>query len=81
MPKYRVYLETTASFTIEVDADDEDAALDAAYGEARGVCAQCSGWGQPWGLDLGEWEEIKADDQAGVKAVELVEDADEVPAP
>jgi hypothetical protein len=58
MPKYRVYLQTVASLTVEVEAEDQDAALDAAYQEAPGgVCAQCSGWGQPWSLDFGgEWD-------------------------
>lgn len=56
MNRYRVHLQTVASFTIEVDADDEDAALDAAYEEVPAeVCAQCGGWGSKYSLDLGEW--------------------------
>lgn len=73
MPKYRVYLQTSASMTVTVEAEDPDAALDAAYEEAPGgVCAQCSGWGKNWSLDLGEWE---SDSQAPLdQVVEEVED-------
>ncbi|MEV1013828.1 hypothetical protein AB0I89_24045 [Micromonospora sp. NPDC049801] len=64
MAKYRVYMETTASMTVTVEVDDNlsedearEAAIEKAYDEApRDVCAQCSGWNQPWSLDLGEWE-------------------------
>ena len=69
MARYRVYFETTASCTVEVDADDEDAAIDKAYDEIpSGVCAQCSGWGQPWSLDFGELDLIEDTDD--LKAVE-----------
>lgn len=62
--KRTVYLETTASFTVTVEIPDDtpeekiDAiAIDAACNEApSSVCAQCAGWGQNWGMDLGEWE-------------------------
>jgi hypothetical protein len=54
--RYRVHLQTVASFSIEVDADDEDAALDVAFEEApNDLCAQCSGWGSRYSMDLGEW--------------------------
>mgnify|MGYP000184366729 CR=1 FL=1 len=57
MPTYSVNFETTASVTITVEAEDEDAAVDLAYDEIpSSVCAQCSGWGQKWSLDLGEFE-------------------------
>ncbi len=57
MPKYRVYLQTVASVSVQVEAEDPDEALDAAYGQVpREVCAQCSGWGKSYSLDLGEWE-------------------------
>lgn len=64
MAKYRVYLSTVVSLSATVDVPDdvdEDEARETAVNEAldmapTGLCAQCSGWGQPWGLDLGEWE-------------------------
>lgn len=64
MAKYRVYLETTASLTVTVDVPDNldgdeasIAAIEAAYEELpRSICANCSGWGEPWSRDLGEWE-------------------------
>lgn len=77
LKKYRVNLETTASMTIEVEAEDEDHAIDKAYDEIPGsVCARCSGWEQKWGLDLGEWELMKeeTDGPYAVKAVEEITD-------
>lgn len=64
MAKYRVYLETGANMvvTVEVDSslsesDAREKAIQEAFNVApRGVCAQCSGWREPWSLDLGEWE-------------------------
>lgn len=77
MPTYRVAMSTTASLSIEVEADNETEAEEKAYEEGpRGVCAQCSGWGEKWGLDLGDFE-IDADSEfcgEVYKAVELVED-------
>jgi len=62
MPKYRVYLTTTASATVYVEAENPDDAIDLAYEEGpAGICAHCSGWGQNWSVDLGEWG---TDDQA-----------------
>ena len=44
MAKYRVYLQTVASTSVEVEADDKDAALEAALsGEMPTICALCSG--------------------------------------
>lgn len=65
MSKYTVYMDTTASLAVHVEIDDSgmderqasEAAIEAAYSEApRGICAQCSGWGEQWSLDLGGWE-------------------------
>ena len=57
MTVYYVDFTTTASLSVKVEADDAEAAIDAAYDELPGgVCAPCSGWGQAWVLDLGDWE-------------------------
>lgn len=62
MPKYRVYLQTTASATVDVDVPDgmtdpeEIAEYAYLHGDTPTLGAQASGWGQPWSLDLGEWE-------------------------
>jgi hypothetical protein len=58
MSEYRVYLTTTASFTVTVEAETEDEAIDLAYDEApSSLCAHCSGYGQHGGVDLGgEWQ-------------------------
>ena len=62
MTEYRVSFHAGASTTITVEADDEEAALDKAYDALpNSICAQCSGWGQKWSRDIGEWE---VDDKA-----------------
>jgi hypothetical protein len=68
--KYRVYLTTTASATLDVEVPDdlgEDEAREQAIEEAiqeapSGVCASCSGYGQEWSLELGgDWDVVPAD--------------------
>lgn len=61
MPRYRVSLETGASLFVTVEAEDEEAAIEAAYDNGQYLCAHCTGWGQDWGLDLGEWEPSEVD--------------------
>lgn len=57
MTKYLVTLEATASAYIAVEADDPEAAIEAAFEQSPGICAQCSGWGrEDVGLELGEWD-------------------------
>ena len=57
MKKYRVWLEAVASFCVEVEAPDEEAAIEAAFVEApNGVCGQCSGWNQHWSLDISDFD-------------------------
>jgi hypothetical protein len=56
--KYDVYLTTTASTSVQVEAESEDEARDKAYNaEMPSICAQCSGWGREGkSLELGdEW--------------------------
>lgn len=57
MPKYRLYYRTGASTYIDVEAANQDEAIEKAEQEFDPpyLCAQCSGWGRP-GVDLGEWE-------------------------
>lgn len=59
MPKYRVHYVSTASSTVVVEAEDAIAAREAAEEvfEDPSICAQCSGWGQSYSVDLGEWEQ------------------------
>jgi hypothetical protein len=64
--KYRVYLQTVASTSIEVDIvtdglDDEEAremAIEAAFeSDLPSLCAHCSGLGSRRNLELGDnWE-------------------------
>jgi hypothetical protein len=71
MPKYRVNLQMVLSTSVEVTADNEEAARDAAFDSDAmpgRICAQCSGWGSSWYVDEGEWDVLDGDD-----AVELVE--------
>jgi hypothetical protein len=60
MPKYRVWYSTTASTSVEVEADSPDDAREVANEafESPMICAQCSGWGQEHDLELGDdWEQ------------------------
>jgi hypothetical protein len=72
MPKFRVYLQTVASTTIEVEAEDKHEAYELATSKKMPtICAQCAGWGGRQNLDLNDvWE---GDDDID-KAVEEVED-------
>ncbi len=61
MTEYMVYLETPASATITVDVPDdtpEEEIIETAYDMAIDA-AQCSGWGQKFALELGEWDVAK----------------------
>lgn len=55
MPKYRVNLLRVDSFVMDVEADNEEEAVDKAFDETPSLCAQDGGWGKPWGVDEGEW--------------------------
>jgi hypothetical protein len=57
MAKYTVYLTTVASTSVEVEADDPGDALEKADSSYMPqICAQCSGWGKNFSLELGdEW--------------------------
>lgn len=66
--KYRVYFQTSASLSVNVDVTEEEielcdgdanaAAIEKAYTDMpfSDICAQCSGWGQKYSLALGEFE-------------------------
>lgn len=69
MTRYRVNMQATAYYAIEVEAEDEDSAVDAAYAEAPDICAQCSGWGQKYSMELGEWGLADDDPEWGFCAV------------
>lgn len=64
MTKYTAYFRTGASMTITADVPDDVAAEGpdaisewiSANGPSASICAQCSGWGQPYGLEIGDWE-------------------------
>lgn len=67
MAKYIVYLTTTASTSVEVEAEDVDAAIDAAYDkDMPTLSAEASGWGHDWSLDLSDvWDVSSVGDEAG----------------
>lgn len=67
MATYTVYLQTIASTSVEVEADNEDEALDKAYDASMPtICAQCSGWGKESYLELGDvWEANQVADADG----------------
>ncbi len=76
MPTYRVTLATVAHHTREIEADDEETAVDIAYEDAPSLCSHCAGWNQP-GIELGEWG-IDGFTLSDVGAVELDADGNEV---
>ena len=62
MSKYRVYATTTASGYVDIEVPDdvtdpeEISEIAFAKHSLPTLGANASGWGQPWGLELGEWE-------------------------
>jgi hypothetical protein len=58
--KYNVNLIAAVNLSVTVEADNEDAALEAAMDQAPGLCGHCTGWGQKtWCLELGEYETLE----------------------
>jgi len=78
MTKYSVQLRTVATATVYVEADDEGAAADIALGFGPDVCAHCSGWNQPWSMEIGEWD-VAEDETVGDHTYKAVEEVDETP--
>lgn len=60
---YRVQYLTTASTIVEVEAENETEARQLADEDFYGPqpCAQCSGWGEKQGIELGEWEQDESE--------------------
>lgn len=74
MPKYRVPLTGHASATITVETDETDP--EKIYEEAMqegvpSICAQCSGWGRPYSIDMGDEWEPEYDDEGGITVYEV----------
>lgn len=67
MTEFRVHMSAVSSFSITVEAEDYDEAIDKAIEErSPDVCAQCAGWRRKWSLDLGEtWEADAVEDSDG----------------
>ncbi len=72
MATYRVNYTSGAFLSIAVEADNEEDAIDKAYEEVpSGVCAQCSGWGEKWSLDVGDdWELLPSEEGSPNPALE-----------
>ncbi|MFJ6636608.1 hypothetical protein ACIQMR_35370 [Streptomyces sp. NPDC091376] len=66
MAKYTIPLNgyASATLTIETDETDPELILEEALNQGvPGICAQCSGWGRPFSIELGdEWEETRKPD-------------------
>lgn len=64
MAKYTVQFLATASSAVDVEAVDASEAREKAEEmfEHPSICAQCSGWGQSYNIDLSEWEQDETDD-------------------
>lgn len=66
MPKYRVYLLSTASYVAEVEAEDEDEAIELAYEEVPYENVSND-------FELGDWY-LPSDATRGEIDVELIEE-------
>ena len=72
MAVYDVYFEAVASTHIRVEADSKEDAIDLAYEkDMPDICAQCSGWGNPPGIELSDVWEVR-DEQRDV--IEVTDD-------
>ena len=71
MTKYRVYLQTMASTSVVVEADTKEEAYEkSGEMDMPTICAQCSGWGQKYSLDLGDaWEVPEGDVEQYVEEI------------
>jgi hypothetical protein len=72
MAKFTVYLTTTASTSVEVEAETADEAIDKVYdADMPTLCAQCSGWGSDRGLELSDaWEMSEVIDESSGMTVQ-----------
>lgn len=59
MAQYRVRLMRSQEFIVTVDAEDDDAALDKAHAQAPKPNVMDSGWGQPWSMEVTDWENVE----------------------
>lgn len=69
MAKWRVPLVSYANATVTVEAPDDadpEEIVEAALMEGvPSICAQCSGWGRDYSIDMGdEWEPVGEDAEA-----------------
>lgn len=58
MATFNVHLEAVTGVSVEVEADDPEAAIDIAFeqGSFQGLCHQCAGYRGKWGKEEGEYE-------------------------
>lgn len=61
MSKYRIYFTSTVETSVEVEAEDLEAAIDAAYdNQPRGLCHLCtSDRHASWSRDMGAPEHVE----------------------
>ncbi|MFD6250280.1 hypothetical protein [Streptomyces roseolus] len=76
MAKYRINItgHASGSLTVETDETDPERIFEEAMSDpgAPTICAQCSGWGRNYSLEIGdEWEpEMNENGEAVVSKVE-----------
>lgn len=64
--RFTVYFNATTTISVDVEAEDAEAAIDLAYEELPGgLCIHCSGWDKSWGRDEGEFEPDSVSDATG----------------
>lgn len=68
--KYRVFMLAFINLSIEVDADDPEAAVEKAYEDMPAeIGALDGGWGQSWSKEEGEYEAYEVTEDTTGKTV------------
>jgi len=73
MPRYRVLLPRLIWFNVEIDAEDEEYAEEAARALAptNVLCAQDAGWNHDWSIDESdEWGDMPASDTEIIEIID-----------
>jgi hypothetical protein len=55
MTTYRVNIPKVIWFTMNVEAENEEQAIEEAFQEAPSLCVGCSGVGRTWYVEEDEW--------------------------
>lgn len=58
MPEYIVWFKSPLWSSVEVEADNEEEAVDVAYDTFQfpTICGLCTGWGSSWDVSQDDWD-------------------------